>query len=58
MFKKEIEPELSFKNLKSKHPNIRLSVEKINQQILPFSEVLVKKKAGHLQFQCIGRKPV
>ena len=55
MFKKEIEPELSFKYLKSKHPNTKPSMEKINQQFLPFSEVLVKNE-GRTSTSSVYRK--
>ena len=44
MFKNEIDAERFFKYLKSKHPNIKFTMEKETNKFLPFLDVLVKNE--------------
>ena len=44
MFKNEIDAENYFKYLNSKHPNMKLNMEKENNKFLPFLDALVKNE--------------
>ena len=56
MINNEIDAEKFFKYLNSKNPNFKFIMNKETNKFLPFLDVLVKMKVGHLLLQCIRRK--